>query len=265
MYEANVDLSGLRRAMAGMESRRVEAAIETAAGLSELIVRTLESTLPRDTNRLVRASVQAYNDVARRLGGATRPEPSLKESKTRQAFLEALEEQIEYWERKVGQWTRWDEKYQREGRTGQGWYQTIAREKAIAERRLRRSLEELSKFTGQPFALLFVHGGFQAGRHTDRFDRHGRRRLVTVRDRVYGGRGRVDVGGSRVFVSMINDEPHARIIESRRGRLFRRALLLARNFGAESVGRNAIERIAREAGFIVRRRDLNALTPRRAA
>ena len=215
MSRFSVDSSRLRAKL-----RATQFAAEHAAGaaieeLGSFLVDTLEVLSPRDTNRYVRGWI----DAGRKAGVTDRPLPSVVASRNQDQYLEKLEKQVEYWQDRVAyargrieQYQRWDAEAPprkdgkpRSKRTAQPYYAKMVRVEQSSLKRLKRATEELAKARGSDgFVFFDVEGIAQ---------RKQGRKLSTVREKVYGGEGRVIRGGTMAVVELRNKEPHARIVE----------------------------------------------------
>jgi len=160
---------------AGPEARR--------AGLRELatpVLRQVESLAPRDTQRYVRAYMQAGQEL-----GVPVAVPQVVKGHFADEFLPRLKAQLSYWMTRQRQ-------YENAGRTREKYYRKILR-------RVNQCRTQLERW--DPSAIIV-------------FGRHGKT-VTRAISQVYGGAGRfVDVG-SRTFLQLTNKEPHARIVESR--------------------------------------------------
>jgi hypothetical protein len=163
-----------RLAAAGPEARR--------AALREMlkpVLAEVEAKAPRDTNRYVRAYMQA------RLGlGIPGVIPGVEKSEFLETVVWRLRRQLGLWEARM-------EYMRREGRTDEKYYRKVVRN-------VERLREMGAKYTDSSIVI------FGRGEQIHR----------TI-STIYGGEGRFVDLGNRTFAQLINREPHARIVESR--------------------------------------------------
>jgi len=198
------------------------------------IVHGLASLSPRDTNRYVRGWIIAGKMV----GVGDVPLPVIKESKYKREYIEAMLAQIERLEGKVqaidGLIWAW---YEKPGRRKAGYYHKLEDRKRVAEHRVSKARDVLRRYIDRTDSIVMgvgintrqLKGGGTRVRSWWAKDQ-GRQLSVTIRDRVYGGRGRLILAQHRAVLVLSNLEPHARIIERKRG------VLAAADAGARLAG-----------------------------
>lgn len=219
------DLSGMMNRFARLRSRGPAA--RTAAlqeATSDVMDRLLgPGGVARDTQRMARGFALAANAAGLRRMTV----PAVRRSRNADEHLAVLRRQAQAAARAVERWTRWERRYQLEGRTRQPYYRTKIAPALNPDRRgspawvLRRTLEEAAKYAGaldRGFAPLLVHN-------------RGRAVAFTARDRIYGGTGRTLQLPDVTLIEIRNMEPHA-IIQERRRRTVRTLLMAARRGGA---------------------------------
>ena len=215
MSTFNADLSGLNAKLRALEFAAEHAGNASVEAIGGLLVDTLETLSPRDTNRYVRAWIQAGRDA----GVTEKPMPPLRASRNRERYLEKLRAQLEFWAGRLRYARGRMEQYEnhdaqarprkdgtpRAKRTAQPYYAKMKRLARRAEKQIERAARELEKAEGsEAFVFFDVEGITQ---------RRQGRSLSTVRDTVYGGEGRMLRHGTTAYVELRNKEPHARIVE----------------------------------------------------
>lgn len=210
-----VNAAGMRQRNANMERQRQESRV---AGLQALVRPALSRAVmaaPRDTNRYVRAWIQAGNQA----GVLEMAVPPVRESR----FVEQNEERLKAQElryrrqldRAKGRWIRWQNivirRYEAVGRTRGRWYQDAKNKLRKAEQDYQQALkvwtrasEELDKLQSHRGQAIVIFGNSKK-----------RSLTITVRPKVYGGTGRVYSSPDRAVMVLHNREPHASIVESR--------------------------------------------------
>lgn len=184
MARGKTDISKMlakHRAIVNAGPKARQAALREVAGP---ILAAVEAQAPRDTNRYVRAYMQAANQI-----GVGKAEPPVQEGKFAEEFLTRLETQVSYWQTRYNQ-------YVNAGRTKERYFRKI-------EKRLTKAREQLQKWN--PSAIIIFGRRSAKGGNT----------LTRAIGEVYGGEGRFVESGNRTFLQLVNKEPHARIVETR--------------------------------------------------
>lgn len=216
MARASVDNTRLMAKIKATQAVARLAAHEGGRALGGAFVAAVEPLSPRDTNRYVRAWIDAGN----RAGVTSMPLPPVVASRNQDRYIEKLRAQVEFWAGRVryargrmAQYEQWDAAAppRRDGsprakRVAQPYYKKMKRLEQTSLRRLQRAGEELAKAQqgGDGFLFFDAEGVVQ---------RRQGRKLSTVREKVYGGTGRVWQAGTRIVVELRNREPHGVIIE----------------------------------------------------
>lgn len=211
MATAGLDDSGLRAKLARYRRNAPAARLEVLEHATRELVSEVVANEPRDTNRLVRGYMLAANQA----GVGNFAVPAVKEG----SFLKSANIQQRL-ESQLARWDRIVQSYERKGRRDK-WYN-----RAVKTR--DRAREELAKLDPTSIAI---------------FGNSKKRRLdVTVRNKVYGGKGfRSHVAG-RTFITIHNLEPHASIVESR-NRVVRSAQSRMKAFGVKRYSRAYLRRM----------------------
>lgn len=196
-----VDVSRLGRRLAGVRAGRVGARTLAAREMGGNLIEQLDRNSHRDTRRYVRAWIQA----GRQAGVSSLPMPPIGPAKAREKWMEVLTRQLRsetaYLKFLEDRKRVWYDQHPEKLKHGfppylkklQGWIKK-------QETRVQRSAEELKKYTGTDTAIII--NAFRA-----------KGKLATVRDKVYGGSGRLSIARDTTTLELKNLEAHARIVE----------------------------------------------------
>jgi hypothetical protein len=218
---------------AAAKTRRVQRASPAVARRvllthAEVFVRSINLTSPRDTRRYVRGWQMAGRDL-----GVWATVEGVRPSARRELHLDRLQSQVERIEniiatlekdaaekrRLVALWfTSKGRKISQGGRRMLRQAKEREREIERLYSDLERAERELAKLVGNEASIVFWgRRGRAASVNPDGTRvRRRRRRLHTVRDKIYGGRGVIVVGANgRAVMSLHNREAHARLVEAR--------------------------------------------------
>jgi hypothetical protein len=237
-----VDYSAFRARMAAMRKRGNSAreAFLLAVGIS--FVQAVVKFSPRDTHRYVRGWMQA----ARGAGIRTDQLPAIVQSKKRDKIIEALTRQVSLTRAAEGRLRATMELwYVQANRPRRGYYHTLQRKIEKAAERSARAEEELKKFLQATGAVVMMRGsgaalnGYQRQLSGDAIN-------LTVRDKVYGGRGRLTSGSTTSGLMLHNLEPHSRVVEKYRG-VVRRARAALGAAGLQQLKGEYVGRLASDA------------------
>lgn len=204
MFSLRVDTSAFDRRMDRVLQRHNEARVVATKALAGDVATEVYHEARRHTNRYVIGVAMAANQA----GVATLAVPPLVASTRFEFFLEKLTDQYR-------KWKNLEELYTRAGRTGEKYFQKIRRRVAQTER-------ELQKFDETALVI-----------GTNKKNYH---HIITVRNKFYGGAGRVVQSGSATLVQLHNKEPHASILESKYG-YFRKAIAATKGRARGSRGK----------------------------
>lgn len=190
-----VNLKSKHRAMARASPKARQRA---AVGLVQDLVTSLQQIAPQDTRRYIRAWTLAGNMI-----GAKNPMPVLKRSSRHAEYIRRLEAQWFAAKRRVETLTNLRDRWYKD-RKRTGYYRKLNTQINAAQRRVEKAEIELTK-AGMNESFIFIGG------------RRGKRGvgLAGVREKIYGGRGRLVHGQFTTLIRLHNLEPHARIVERR--------------------------------------------------
>lgn len=246
---SSFDTSGFRWRIARMVGSKAEAEERAVRGLAAEFVDGVMSVAPRDTNRYVRGWALA----ARAAGVGNVTVPSLEPSQYNEYLIDRLELQAHRWAARLTKAKEshsrlaamYESRYASTGRSGK-WERDMAAKVKAAETRVRRTqalhdaaAESLAALKADPTALVIW------GRETKR--EFSKSQLSLVRNKLYGGTGKVERIGDRTIITLHNMEPHSSIVEKQH-RVVARALARVRAQGLRKVGRKYIQAMARKAG-----------------
>ena len=225
----SVDASRWRGRIDAVTRALPAAARDAAVAGGRAFVEWMDMYARRDTNRYVRGWQTAFNDIG--VGEPVRVSRVVN-SRKNDVYLAVLEKEEARARREL--LFRQERLKKRLGYTKGKVGRSERREMAIIKKldtRITRIDEEIQKAQGAT-GLLF-------------FDMYrGKRSFSTVRTRVYGGRGAVDVTDGRAVLVLRNLEPHAAILEKRYG-FVRAAADGARGQGLRRASNAHARRIAR--------------------
>ncbi len=171
-------------------SRRAYARREATIVAGKAIVRIAYDQAPEDTLRFKKNLAQASN----RAGVGPLPVPRTRQSRYYDLYLKRLNARL-------ADAIKWDEKYQRENRTGQPYYRKVLRRRNRAELELRR-------FEQTQDAIVIGAGNIHRGGFWGE-------NKATVRYKNYTGRGRIRQTRDQTIIEIHNTEAHASIVESK--------------------------------------------------
>lgn len=167
---------------------------------------------PIDTHRYVRGWMEAARGAGVRVGAL----PPIVNSRKKDQIAEALVKQVNLTRKREGSLINarklW---YEDANRPRRGYYFKLERKIQKAGERARRAEEELQKFLQTTGGIAMMRGsgaalnGYQRMITADALN-------LTVRDKIYGGRGRILKGGAVTGVMLHNLEPHCRVVEKYR-------------------------------------------------
>ena len=245
-----VDYSAFKARMARMRrdgaSGREAFALAMAAAFAQNVVKLS----PIDTHRYVRGWMEAARGAGVRVGAL----PPIVNSRKKDQITEALVKQVNATRKREGALLNarklW---YEDSNRPRRGYYFKLERQIQRAGERARRAEEELQKFLGATGGIAMMRGSGAA--------LNGYQRLIsadalnlTVRDKVYGGRGRVLRGGSVTGVLLHNLEPHCRVVEKYRRPAGRARVTLAQS-GLQKLKPEYVKRLAANTNTMKRMGD----------
>lgn len=191
--------------------------------LGSTIIDNLRSLSPVDTRRYLRGWIQAGVEA----GVTSVPAPSLRPSRYHAQSVDAMERYIERLEETRDILQEQIDRWYPNGppKKGNGTYQNLILRLGTAERRVVKARIELEELERDPYAVVFG-----AGRIIDRKGTRLGIGRVSFRTKVYGGTGRIIDGPGASVLYLRNMEPHARILEWKRG-VMKTATAAARSAG----------------------------------
>lgn len=216
-----VDTRQGREKVRGFLQRGPAARRAAVVAMVRAIMERVHTTAPRDTNRYIRAWMQAANMA----GVGPFPVPKVIPAKHRDAIYEALREQERFW----GMITQ---RYESQRRYDK-WYRQAQKKWERAREQLRKFLES-EEADGAVIAInLRINRGGKPGYGQWGLGR-GMAKEIRILNKTYGGEGRlIDLPGSTT-VHLRNKEPHASIVEHNQ-RVVARAYAAFRGTGLRQV------------------------------
>lgn len=194
--------------------------------LGGAIVDNLRLLSPRDTNRYVRGWLHAGREAGV-FGG---PIPRLNESKWHKSNLEQAEIWLQRAEQNHGNAAKRLRDTFPSGAPKRGQaklYGRLSREVDKANGRLNEARLTVGELRTDKYAIVFG-----AGRVVGRGAKQKRLGVgrITLRQKIYGGSGWILDRGTSSTIRLLNHEPHALILESKKG-VLRQATAAARGAG----------------------------------
>lgn len=241
-----VDDSAFRAKLRRMRNESPQASAETVAEIGVLFLDVVAGAAPVATGRFKRAVQMARNDLARIAGlNVVALEPidadgGMDRVRDLERQLERVQGQIEYWERLRDRNLAKSPKTAR-GKPPESWpsHRDILRRLRKLEKLERSAVQQLVRYaqaTAGGESVLFI--GARANAQSTSV-----RSLVTVRTKVYGGRGTVTRQGQAWTAEGVILEPHGRFVDKRM-RLGARAKVVLQTSGARRVSKSWLDRVA---------------------
>lgn len=217
-----VDYSAFRARLDAMKRRGHDARAAFVLAMGSNFLQTVVKIAPVDTRRYVRGWLEA----GRQAGMATSALPSIIPSKKRDEIVGVLSKQVIMLMRKRESLMRvrhlW---YEQGNRPKRGYYHKLSREIERTSQRVEKAEEQLRRYTKTEGSLVMMRGtgaalnGYQKGLSDTAVN-------LTVRDKVYGGRGRLGKGTNKAALMLHNLEPHCRVVEKYRRVVYRANMVL---------------------------------------
>lgn len=198
MLALSVDSTRMAQKVAGMRQRLPSARELGLRSLADKAADAFERISPRDTNRYVRAWLEAAGGA----GSNPRPIPVLQASKNAAYIRKRIVGQYVEQHRAVLRTEKWINSWWPPGSKINAFARSQLNRLAKMKKREERLLEEIRTLDASPTDAVLLIGG------------RGKNGFATVRTRIYGGTGFVDVGAGVMY--MRNMEAHAYIVESKR-------------------------------------------------
>lgn len=250
--------------------QKIQAAMAQRDRVGEVAVRemgtvfvdAIEAIAPRDTQRFVRA----YQEAGNRAGLPPRAVLPVVASRQREKFIEALEKQVEFWDREAARFQylidRADAQDAAAGprkdgrarklRRNQAWYKKAVRlgRKSVEER--ERAIATLGDALGSESFLLFDKGRFLNGSKRSGYGKRGKRFRTTIRTKIHGGDGWITTAGPVALLTLHNKESHATIVAraARHGRPVDFALAAVKGVGGARITKKVAREIALVSGLV---------------
>jgi hypothetical protein len=204
-----VNYSAFKARMARMRKRGFKAREAFTLAMGAVFVQNVVKMAPVDTHRYVRGWMQA----AAGAGIPTGNLPMITQSRRRDELVNVLVKQVNavraQQARLEGRMELW---YDKAGRPKRGYYHKLRAQIEKAKFRAQRAEDELSRFLASTGAVVMMRKHGAALNGYQRFV-SGDALNVTIRDKVYGGRGRLIRGNTQSGLALHNLEPHCRVVE----------------------------------------------------
>lgn len=189
---------------------------------SDFATEVIKAT-PKDTNRLARGWAGAASALGLSVGNV----PPIQASRHREKLMVVLVDQVEKLRKRLG-WLLQREDWwytSQPNRKKQGYYHKLQREIQKAETRLKKAVDDLEVYAGTEASIVMMRG---SGAALNGYQRQldGKKLNATIREKVYGGRGRIIRGNTTTGVVMSNMEPHVRVVEKFKGPVARAKRIL---------------------------------------
>lgn len=237
--KVTVDYSAFKARMARMRAAGASAREAFIKAVAASFIQNVVKFSPLDTNRYVRGWMLAGQGIGLKVSQM----PPIVNSRNREKIIEAMVQQVTMIRRKeakmMGVRQLW---YERGNRPKRGYYHTLSRNIEKQTRRAEKAEEDLKRFIGATGAIAMMRtsgaalNGYQRMLSGDAVN-------LTVRDKIYGGRGRVLRGGSVTGVLLHNLEPHCRVVEKYRRPAGRARVALAQS-GLQKLKPEYVKRLA---------------------
>lgn len=213
MISIKVNVANFQRRMDGMKARGFLAREAYVLAMGSVFVNNVLKFSPVDTHRYVRGWMQAAQGAHLKVGEL----PQITPTRRKHAIQEILSRQMKY----TREQQRLEEfklaAYEQADREGKqrpriGYYHKLVDRIHTAQERAERARQELYKWVGSDSAIAMMRG---SGAALNGYDRNikGTALNLTVREKVYGGRGRMVRGSSRAGLVLHNLEPHCKVVE----------------------------------------------------
>lgn len=245
---AKLNMSQFHRRVMALEAAGHAADAAAVRALGGFFIETVVDLTAKDTNRAANGWIQA----GREAGVTDRAMLPYKATGRRDRWIAELREEEASFQRLVDRFRSFKERddaadsrkaglrrrdgkrYAKRSRTAS--YKANARKLRKFEKRLARVREEIAKAEGSDSFVFFSA-------------RFSRRNYSTVRTKIYGGTGRIEIGPNSAMAEFVNREPHVRAIEGNpaMGHPIRTAAALTRTAGFAVAGDAWLETARRRA------------------
>lgn len=212
-----VNFDNFRRRVDMMRKRGYAAREAYIMAMGSVFVNHVVKASPVDTHRYVRAWMQAAEGAGLKVGNLPKITPTKRRAAIEAilaAQLRATREQYRLEEFKLAVYEQAD----REGkqRPKIGYYNKLVNRIYEAKARAEAARQELYKWVGNENAIAMMRG---SGAALNGYQRNikGTALNLTVREKIYGGRGRLIRGNTRTGIRLHNLEPHCMVVERFKG------------------------------------------------
>lgn len=247
-----VDYDGLVRDLLRAKAYNTESHRAATLVLAETFVEFIDDYMAEhhDTNRYINGWIKALLATGSR---AVRKK-AYKKSSRHEAYVEKLTAQhesavrlLDQHEKGIAQYEQWDQSAPprkdgkpRKKRMDQPHAQRKLERIRELKKEVRRTERELRRALGSESILFFDR----------RANERGKRENHTVRDKIYGGDGRMFTIGDQLFVELANQEPHARLVEAhpKLGHPVKAAFAALRHIGIRRASRSYMNKMAERFG-----------------
>ena len=222
MIQARADIAKFNTAIDRAKTGLEYVALAEARRATELVVDYMGRYAPEDTAKFKRGVILA----GRQIGVGTLPLPPITRSKWNAELMKVLVRQVEFLEERVtalrgalqNQLAIESRRKKRASRSGKSQkVQRLEAKIATAVDRVQRARMQVDKLKDNPFGTVIRRRVSYALAGNEDRDNQGYGIEVEVRDRVYGGAGRVYVTKREVRVLLQVLEPYALSVERRSG------------------------------------------------
>ena len=213
MIAARTDTSRFRARIAALRKRLPAARRDAVTENARRFIVAIQRYAPRDTNRYVRAWIEAGWAV----GLTNTPIPVVVPSRYLQKYVAGFEAAIAgLGSRLHAERSRMEAWYEKKGRREDKTYRRMKQRVESLSAKIIRLREQLAELLKHNDAIVFdVYASSKTGGNFESAIRGGNKRLPSIRQKIYGGQGRRIEGANRTTFILKNLEPHCRIIEKR--------------------------------------------------
>lgn len=213
--------------MDGMRKRGYAAREAYIMAMGSVFVGHVVKASPVDTHRYVRGWMQAAQEAGLRISALPQITPTKRKAAIEALLatqLKATREAARAEEFKLHVYEQADRDGKQRPRIG--YYNKLVNRIFEAKARAEAARKELYKWVGSDSAIAMMRG---SGGALNGYGRNikGSALMLTVREKVYGGKGRLIRGNSRTGLRLHNLEPHCRVLEKYRGPVRRGKAALA--------------------------------------
>jgi len=214
MMKARVNIDRFRAKMARIRQKTPTAREAFVLAMAASFATEVIKATPKDTNRLARGWVEAAKGLGLEVGLV----PPIVASKHREKLIVVLTKQLEKLERELAyllQREHWWYTSQPQ-RKKTGYYNKLQNQIRKQEERVKKAVDDLQVYLGTEASIVMMRG---SGAALNGYQRNldGKKLNATIREKIYGGRGKIIRGATTTGVVLSNLEPHARAVEKYKG------------------------------------------------